>query len=611
MGKNNRLLTALGDTWRWLRGFTFGQWIQMVAGVWCTLAALLLAQRGDEGYGIVSFGQDVSLVVLAEALLVGVLLVLLVVRVCPRIRAEGRVFLFGALLLAFMTAYHADQGSKYYFYYALLIPVAGVICYAGAKGLLSVPAIRPGRWTSLAVVCVLFLLMAAGMATVGVIRYATYNTPNFDFGIFCQMFHNMKETGLPTVTCERDQVMSHFAVHISPVFYLLWPVYALFPSPVTLQIAQGVVIASGIFPVYLIAKKRGLTNKVALLMATVYAAYPALSTGVMYDLHENCFLAPLLLWLFCAYEYKKPAFTLLAAALVLSVKEDAAIYVLLFGLFILLDRRDVKRGALLMGAALFWFGVALWLLDTYGMGGMIGRYSDYQYGDSGLLGVVKTALVNPGFVLKKILYGTAGDPAGKLRYLAQLVLPLGALLFTGRRFTRYILMLPVVLNLLTNWPYQYDLNFQYSFGVSAFFFYLCLLNLGDKKPARARVAVAYAAAASVLLYVILFLPHVQSNLRRYEEKIETAHRMTEVLEATIPEDASVACSTFLLPHLAQRAVVYEDYYHAAPDTDYLVLDRRPGYYGDVSEMVQKYYDAGYTLIVNEKDLVAILKAPEA
>ncbi|MBO5796934.1 MAG: DUF2079 domain-containing protein [Clostridia bacterium] len=610
MGKENRLLTALKDTWQWLRSLSLGDWIQAVAGVWALLAAGLLIRRGDEGYGIVSFGQDLSLLVLGEALLLGVLLVLVAVRLFPRLKIPGRVFLLGGLLLAFAAAYHADQGSRYYFYYALLVPMAGLIWYAGGKGALSAPGIRPGRYTSLIVLCVLFLLAAGGMAVVGTLRYLTYNTPNFDFGIFCQMFHNMKETGLPTVTCERDQIASHFAVHISPVFYLLLPFYMLFPSPVTLQIGQAVVIASGVFPLWLIAKKLGLSNKVSLMMAAAYAAYPALSTGTLYDIHENCFLAPLLLWLFCAYEYKKPWLTLLAAALVLTVKEDAAVYVAIFALFVLLDRRDVKRGAALMGVALLWFGVALWLLETYGFGGMVGRYSDYQYGDSGLLGVVKTALVNPGFVLKKILYGTATDQTGKLRYLAQLVLPLAGLLFTGRRFTRYILLLPVVLNLLTNWPYQYDVNFQYSFGVSAFFFYLCLLNAKDRQPVERRRAVTFAAAASMLLYMLLFLPSIESNLKRYEERAETIQRMDAVL-ATIPEDASVTCSTFLLPHLAQRAVVYEDFYHAGVDTEYLVLDRRPGYSGDVSDIVEKYYDAGYTLIVNETDLVAILKAPGA
>ena len=65
------------------------------------------------------------------------------------------------------------------------------------------------------------LVCFGGIAILGVLRYKTFASPNFDFGIWCNMFYNMKETGLAMVTCERDTLLSHFAVHVSPVYYLL------------------------------------------------------------------------------------------------------------------------------------------------------------------------------------------------------------------------------------------------------------------------------------------------------------------------------------------------------------------------------------------------------
>ena len=52
-------------------------------------------------------------------------------------------------------------------------------------------------------------------------------------------------TGLPVTTCERDRVLSHFAVHVSPIYYLFLPFYALFPSPVTLEVLQALLLAFG------------------------------------------------------------------------------------------------------------------------------------------------------------------------------------------------------------------------------------------------------------------------------------------------------------------------------------------------------------------------------
>lgn len=46
-------------------------------------------------------------------------------------------------------------------------------------------------------------------------------------------------------TCERDRVLSHFAVHVSPIYYLFLPFYALFPLPVTLEVLQALLLASG------------------------------------------------------------------------------------------------------------------------------------------------------------------------------------------------------------------------------------------------------------------------------------------------------------------------------------------------------------------------------
>ena len=56
-----------------------------------------------------------------------------------------------------------------------------------------------------------------------VCRVYSFSTPTYDFGIFAQMFHSMRTTLLPITTVERDGALSHFAVHVSPIYYLLLP----------------------------------------------------------------------------------------------------------------------------------------------------------------------------------------------------------------------------------------------------------------------------------------------------------------------------------------------------------------------------------------------------
>ena len=84
------------------------------------------------------------------------------------------------------------------------------------------------------------------------------------------------------------------SIHISPIYYVLLPFYALFPSPVTLQISQAVILASGVIPVILLCRHMNLGNRSTLMIGFVYCFFPALTGGCFYDIHENLFLTPLL-----------------------------------------------------------------------------------------------------------------------------------------------------------------------------------------------------------------------------------------------------------------------------------------------------------------------------
>ena len=74
---------------------------------------------------------------------------------------------------------------------------------------------------------VLFVLFTGGCTA---LRVLAYEAPNFDCGLFSQMFHYMKTTFTMNTTSERDHLLSHLCVHISPDFYLLLPFYALYSN---------------------------------------------------------------------------------------------------------------------------------------------------------------------------------------------------------------------------------------------------------------------------------------------------------------------------------------------------------------------------------------------
>lgn len=529
----------------------------------------------------------------------------------PKLNIIPNTLTVSALMLAFMLMYKSDT-SQYYMYFAVMLVVAIVLVYATEKKCFSFikSDFNTGiMWGAIAALGIAFALITGA---IGVYRYLTYSTPNFDFGLFCNMFYNMAESGVPNVTSERDMLLSHFAVHFSPIYYVMLPFYYLFPSPITLQILQTVIIYSGIIPIVLISRKKGLSTKLTVIVSAIYAAYPAISAGTFYDLHENCFLVTLLLWVFYFYEAKKYIPMAIFSVLTLFVKEDAFIYLVIFALFLLISEKNWKLGIPMAIVPVIYFLIVSTLMEQYGTGIMSGRFGNMIYdSEDGLIGVIKTILLNPGYTLSQI-FTTSANNTNKLKYLIQLLLPLGFITFATRKISRYLLLTPILLNILTMYKYQPDITFQYSFGISAFLFYLVIINMADFKPTFAKEYLPrLAVVAAVLMFTIVAIPKASSYVKKYDTSKELYERLDYALEEVLPEDSSVTCSSFLLAHIADRDIIYELNYHKEnkeykTDTEYIVLDMRSGYAKTSQEAADFFISKGYAEFYKDEGAILIL-----
>ena len=393
-------------------------------------------------------------------------------------------------------------------------------------------------------------------------RVYCLSTSTYDFGIFAQMFHNMKETGLPMTTLERDGWLSHFDVHVSPIYYLLLPLYMLVPTPGTLQVLQAAVMASAAIPLWKIGKHHGLSGLQCTLLCAVLMAYPAFCAGASYDIHENCFLTPLLLWLFYGIDRKNTAITAVAALLTLMVKEDAAVYVAVVGLWLVLrnllrlrnaDKWSMITGWALLAGALGWFFAVTSYLAGNGDGVMTYRYDNFFFDDSGsLLSVVKAVLLNP---MKAVFECVDAD---KLKYIKQTMVVLVGLPLLTRRYERYVLLIPYLLiNLMSDYGYQHHIFFQYNFGSVAFLMYLSVVNLSELKRDVLRTgALALAVLLGLVCIYRTVYPIASVPVKRAIQNPSYYADVHEAL-ATIPEDASVAATGFYTVPLSQRRTVYD------------------------------------------------------
>ncbi|WP_257573031.1 DUF2079 domain-containing protein [Streptococcus rubneri] len=135
----------------------------------------------------------------------------------------------------------------------------------------------------------LVLVYVLYLSVVVVYKVKTNELPTFDIGIFSQMFERMNHDLTPITTLERDRALSHFAIHISPIFYLMLPFYKLFPYVETLEILQLLVVFSGIIPLRLILRKLQFSNLTNTLAILWFMLLPVMTTAGGFHLHENCF----------------------------------------------------------------------------------------------------------------------------------------------------------------------------------------------------------------------------------------------------------------------------------------------------------------------------------
>lgn len=453
-----------------------------------------------------------------------------------------------------------------------------------------------------------------------VCRVKTYSAPTFDFGIFSQMFYKMMTCGRPETTLERDGLLSHFTVHVSPVYYLMLPFYCLYPKPATLQVLQAAVLALSVVPAWKLARRHGCRPSASVFLCLIMLLYPALAGGTGYDLHENVFLLPFLLGLFYGIDCRKGWLTGLFAVLTLMVKEDAAVYVAVIGLWLFLrssfscEKRkwrlwQAAAGALLFTGAVVWFLAVTGYLARYGDGVMTYRYNNFMYdGTSSLMTVIKAAFLSP----MKVLYECT-DPE-KIDFIVLTLLPLCGLPFMTRRYERLILLIPYILvNLMPDYRYQHDIFFQYTYGSTACLFYLTVVNYADlagvfsqKISGRVRSRISgrksvgksnrisiriekngfstqlllpflpliAAVSVSGALFAQTVVPKAISCPERWMKHHAYYLEVEEILQM-IPEDASVSATTFYTVPLSQRDVIYDVRYSSAEhvfSTEYIVID---------------------------------------
>ena len=283
------------------------------------------------------------------------------------------------------------------------------------------------------------------------------------------------------------------------------------------------------------------------------------------------------------------------AFLLLMVKEDAAIYLIVIALFVMINRKEFYRGFIMLGMAIIYFIIAQAIVASAGTEGvMIGRLSDYFVnGERGFGSVIKAVFFDFGFLLKQMFI------AEKIPFLLWMFLPVCCAPFLTEKISSLILLFPIVpINLMQSWQYQYNVDYQYTYGTAALIIVSAILVITRLKGGKKRVVVITALFMCMVMSASLMVPKITNASSYLKSSAGTREQIEELLDS-VPTDATVTAAHSLVPHLYKVEWLYTmpEYYAAnrdkPVDTDYFVIDTR---YSDLANEMKQVMANNYSLV---------------
>ncbi|HZX38680.1 MAG TPA: DUF2079 domain-containing protein, partial [Streptomyces sp.] len=404
---------------------------------------------------------------------------------------------------------------------------------------------------------------------------------SWDLGIFEQAVRAYAHLQAPVVDLKGPGT-NVLGDHFGPVTALLAPAYRLFPTPVTLLVAQAALFALSAVPVTraaarLLGRRRGFALGIA------YGLSWGVQRAVDFDFHEICFAVPLIAFSLEALLARRWHPALLWALPLILVKEDLGLTVAAIALVVTLRCRRASPRTVPYALAVAVMGVAATLITLTLIIPAFNTTGDYDYWTK----------VDSGF-------SPLDGAAIKLRTLAWLLLPTSGLL--ALHSPLFAVSLPTLgWRFLSSDDHYWGTDWHYS----AVLMPVVLLALTDAlasarhsprpwlRSYAGHLPAAVAAAALALTTALPLSALTEPAAYRTPAQVIAA----EKLLADIPDGATVEANIGPISRLTSRCRVFWVGNTRGITPDYIALDNTDGWIRDIPTYTRQLHPhTRYTLV---------------
>lgn len=202
-----------------------------------------------------------------------------------------------------------------------------------------------------------------------VLKYQHFQYNALDLAILNQVFYNTSSGNLFGFTIHPH---SYLGDHLELIILFLAPFYLILKSPVVLLILQTIFIGLSALPIFLVTK-RILAPRFALLLGFVFLANPFVQNMNLFEFHILPFALVFIFFAFYFFQTKKFFPFLIFFIFSLLVREDVALFLIMFSVLSWLKKRPLKWIITPFILSAFWFIAALKLFPY------LNHYQSYKF----------------------------------------------------------------------------------------------------------------------------------------------------------------------------------------------------------------------------------------
>jgi uncharacterized membrane protein len=247
---------------------------------------------------------------------------------------------------------------------------------------------------------------------ISVFRYLRFDPTSWDLGIFTEYVKQFAGLRAPVVDI-RGAGVNLLGDHFHPIVALIAPFFRVFPSPVTLLVAQALLAAVSVVPVSR-AAAYWLGTAAGRAIGAAYGFSWGLQQMVNFDFHEIAFAVPLLACSLSALVRGRTRAAVVWAMPLVFVKEDQGFTLAAIGVIIAVVYREQIAGLFLAAWGLVWSFLAITVIIPH----LNAAHRYLYWSDGGAISPVGGHLSVSGLI-SQLLAGSST----KLPTLAMILLP--------------------------------------------------------------------------------------------------------------------------------------------------------------------------------------------